>query len=397
LNDTFTRFGRFRDPKRERAFRFRDYSSRRRDLQVAITVTAILYACTALEYVGVAVDDTPLSLLIALRTGIVLFAVGAIVGVRRSVFARSTKILVALYLVSLGVSESYELTVGVSEWSHVIVPVASIMVLAFYFFVRYSLVVQVAAGVGVTLLYLGTMAVVLGGPPARMLSAALLFSLVNIVGIYQYIVTEARARREFLLLVEERSLTKKLRQEQSLNARLLEQLKLRSTTDHLTSIANRRAFEEHLNRHHSLAIRHSRPLSLVLIDIDRFKQINDRYGHPVGDEVLRSTADVLIDVSRGEDLPGRLGGDELGIILPETENSGAASIASRVLDALHERRVDDGSDETIKASIGVATLDPDETVERFWERADRALYAAKETGRDRICNTGRDHAPLNLA
>jgi len=376
----------------------RNLAAVKRDLRYILIASSVLYSLTVLEHVP-RFDSIPsMPVLIAFRVAVLGLAASLLISVRRSLTAISTRILVMVYMTTFGVSEAYELYAGVSVWSHGAFPVVVIMVLVFYFFVRFNLRFQIAAGALVSTIYTVTVATTQGGPVIEYSSVALLFLLVNVIGVYHYVSTENRARREFELLLEERTLTRQLREETAINERLFQELKRRSTTDHLTGLANRGAFEEHLRRHHALAQRHERPLSLILLDLDRFKQINDRFGHPVGDEVLRDVAEVLRDTARGEDLAGRLGGDELGVILPETTNDGAAAIAKRVLEALHKKTVrPDRSGDPIRASLGVATLRPDESVDQIWERTDRALYRAKTDGRDRIFNCGTDPACAQYA
>lgn len=376
----------------------RNLAAVKRDLRYILIASSVLYALTVLEHVPRFDTISSLSYLIGFRVAVLGLAGLSLFSVRRSVTGVATRILLLLYMTTFGFSEAYELYTGMSIWSHGAFPVVVIMVLVFYFFVRFDLRFQIAAGILVSTIYTITVAATQGGPLIEYSSVALLFLLVNAIGIYHYASAENRARREFELLLEERSLTRKLREETEINDRLFQELKRRSTRDHLTGLANRGAFEEHLRRHHALAQRHERPLSLILLDLDRFKQINDRFGHPVGDDVLREVAHVLRDTARGEDLPGRLGGDELGVILPETTNDGAVAIATRILDVLHGKTVQsDRSDDPIRASLGVATLRPDESVDQIWERTDRALYRAKTDGRDRIFNCGTDPACAQYA
>lgn len=379
----------FSDPQRERAYRIRSIATLRRDLPYILVAASGIYALTILEHLPRLATMQSAPYLLGFRGLVLLLAGFALLAIHRSVLSLPSRILLFLYMISFGFSESYELYAGVSEWSHGAFPVIVIMILMLYFFVRFDLGLQIAAGILVAIMYTATVAISQNGPLIEYSSVALLFLLVHVIGVYHYVATENRARREFALLLEERSLTKRFREETAINKNLFEELKRRSTTDFLTGLSNRGAFEEHLQRHHALSLRHDRPLSLVLLDLDWFKQINDRYGHPAGDEVLRMAAEVLRNTARGEDMPGRLGGDELGIILPETDNDGAVATAARILEALHGKLVrKDKADEPIQASIGVTTLRADESVEEIWERTDRALYRAKLEGRDRVFNCG---------
>ncbi|MCR9159100.1 MAG: diguanylate cyclase [Nannocystaceae bacterium] len=157
-------------------------------------------------------------------------------------------------------------------------------------------------------------------------------------------------------------------------------------TDHLTGLLSRRAVFDGLNWQHAHAVRSELPLSVVLIDVDHFKRINDRWGHAVGDRVLREVADACRAVKRQVDLCGRIGGEELLFVLPDTDLEGARTFGERWLAELRSRRVSTGEDAplTVSASLGVAQLRPEDTAEGLVARADRAMYEAKAEGRGRV-------------
>jgi two-component system, cell cycle response regulator len=169
------------------------------------------------------------------------------------------------------------------------------------------------------------------------------------------------------------------------NARL-EQL---ATTDPLTELLNRRALTERLNKEMERALRYDSSVALLMIDLDHFKRVNDTHGHLVGDAVLREVAELLLREVRGSDLVGRYGGEEFLVVLPETDDEGAASFAERVREhvATHEFPArEPGLTLRMTASIGVATFPAAriESVEDLFARADAALYRAKADGRDRV-------------
>ena len=160
-----------------------------------------------------------------------------------------------------------------------------------------------------------------------------------------------------------------------------------SKTDQLTGLANRRRFTEVLECFYVQARRYNRPMSLITMDIDFFKAVNDTGGHQVGDELLKIVAAAIEKACRKADLPARLGGDEFAILLPETSAAEAAFVAERVLQVTSESAV---ANETIKLivtlSIGITDLNAGEidSPEAMMSLADKALYAAKELGRNRI-------------
>lgn len=161
-------------------------------------------------------------------------------------------------------------------------------------------------------------------------------------------------------------------------------LRVLAMTDPLTGIASRRALEKATHIALSNAHRKGQPLSVLLLDLDNFKNINDRYGHDVGDEVLRAVTATWQTLLRDHDVLGRLGGEEFAILCPQTTREQARTIAQRVLDAtraLNLSRIDPGLHVT--TSIGIAQARPDEGRESLFRRADAALYRAKQNGRNR--------------
>lgn len=160
-----------------------------------------------------------------------------------------------------------------------------------------------------------------------------------------------------------------------------------ANTDGLTGLANRRHFMEALQREIDRAQRYDRPLSLVLLDLDHFKDVNDTHGHAAGDEVLRETADILRGVCRDVDEAARIGGEELALLLPETNAAGARVMAERVRRKLEQTELcaPDGTTYRVTASLGVASLGLHaDSPDRLLQASDEALYQAKHAGRNRV-------------
>jgi len=159
-------------------------------------------------------------------------------------------------------------------------------------------------------------------------------------------------------------------------------------TDPLTQIANRRAFDERIEVEMSLHRRNQTPLSLLIIDVDFFKRYNDQYGHPAGDEILKAVGNLLSVIAcRPSDLPARIGGEEFAVILPLTDLAGATHVAELLTSKLAELKLpheDSPISGLITLCIGVAVAG-DEEISAFVQRADKAMYNAKQTGRNRIC------------
>lgn len=154
-------------------------------------------------------------------------------------------------------------------------------------------------------------------------------------------------------------------------------------TDHLTGLANRRRFERQLEREVSRTLRYAHPFSLLMLDLDNFKYVNDQFGHPAGDEVLRSLGRVLQEGTRGIDLAARIGGEEFAILLVETGQTGAMEVAERLRVMTREMIVPTVGH--ITASFGVAECPiGGQTAAEMLNSADVALYEAKRLGRDRV-------------
>ena len=164
-----------------------------------------------------------------------------------------------------------------------------------------------------------------------------------------------------------------------------------ATIDDLTQLYNRRYFFERFNQEMERAKRYQRPLSCLILDIDHFKQVNDTYGHLSGDQVLIDIAQILRNNCRQSDLAGRYGGEELIILLPETDSPGAMIIAERIREMIEQHQTVDDRGEIIRVtvSMGVVSLTGPELEkmdknERIVQYADDALLRAKKDGRNRI-------------
>ena len=160
-------------------------------------------------------------------------------------------------------------------------------------------------------------------------------------------------------------------------------------TDGLTSLKSRRAFLDHLATQVELSVRQARPLSILILDIDHFKRFNDDFGHLAGDEVLRQVGKILQKFARRSDLVARIGGEEFGIILPDTDKPGARVLGERFRKGIETA---EWPTRPVTASLGAMTLNFEEAVPRpdlpdlssILEEADRALYRSKELGRNRV-------------
>lgn len=156
-----------------------------------------------------------------------------------------------------------------------------------------------------------------------------------------------------------------------------------ATRDSLTGLSNRRHFMEQASRVVAERARTGRPAAIVMLDIDRFKSVNDRFGHPVGDRVLAATAECVAGQLRPYDISGRIGGEEFATLLPDTDADAAFGVAERLREAIGALRLQAGQELRWTVSLGVAAFRQGEDLETAMKRADAALYEAKNAGRNR--------------
>jgi diguanylate cyclase (GGDEF)-like protein len=163
-----------------------------------------------------------------------------------------------------------------------------------------------------------------------------------------------------------------------------------SSRDTLTGLYNRWFVMEKIDSELNRALRHGSPMSLLMLDLDHFKRINDTWGHAAGDQVLQTIGKLLRDSCRVYDVPGRYGGEEFCIVLPETKTGNTTVVAERIRKRLESTAVPCGETSiVVTASIGIAGMDEPQDVDvlspaGLIDRADRALYSAKNRGRNRV-------------
>ncbi|MHB8134762.1 MAG: GGDEF domain-containing protein [Anaerolineaceae bacterium] len=183
-------------------------------------------------------------------------------------------------------------------------------------------------------------------------------------------------------------LTINLSLQTSMDIRRSMQLEQENITDPLIGIYNRRYMDKRLEEEFKRAKRYNQPLSLLLIDIDFFKKVNDTYGHPFGDLVLRHWGGLILSVVRASDIVSRYGGDEILVITPSTPPTAAFALAERIRQHIEMHKFILSNDPNLKyvqftVSIGVASLTPEiDQVEKLMKEADQALYRAKDKGRN---------------
>lgn len=203
-------------------------------------------------------------------------------------------------------------------------------------------------------------------------------------GIFESMATYVSERTRALeAVVEER--TRHLNQEIVRRKELEDELRQLANTDALTGAANRRHFLDICGKELQRARRYGRPMALLMMDIDHFKRINDSHGHAFGDEVLKRLVETCQADLRGQDVLGRLGGEEFAVVMPECTLEAAEFVAERLRRTLAAVAVPAaGGSVDFTVSIGVVDWAPERSLEASLERADKAMYAAKSAGRNRV-------------
>ena len=193
----------------------------------------------------------------------------------------------------------------------------------------------------------------------------------------------AVAEKTVALNIANKQLAKELEE----NKELEKHLKYQASTDSLTGLMNRRSFFNTCKKEMEHAIRYDTGLSYLTIDIDKFKAINDTYGHPFGDEVIRSLAQQMIENSRTTDYVGRIGGEEFAILMPATGMDSAFHIADRLRENIAKHNIIfENKVVQITVSIGLSYYrKKDNDIQTIIKRSDKALYEAKDTGRNKVC------------
>jgi diguanylate cyclase len=190
--------------------------------------------------------------------------------------------------------------------------------------------------------------------------------------------TNRKFEKQLQLTTEEMSL---LRQE-------LSEIRQQASLDPLTGVANRMTFDDSLKKAIDSAISEERDLCLLMVDMDNFKKVNDQHGHLIGDKVLKFLSGTLKKMVKGKDLVARYGGDEFSIILEDTPESGAFTLAENIRKEIEKSKLKrTATGERLgnpTVSIGLAAVQPGDDKDRLVERADKALYEAKNAGRNRV-------------
>lgn len=226
----------------------------------------------------------------------------------------------------------------------------------------------------------------MGTTPANLVVLFILLMLPVVIGAGTTMRLGFAQRREFALLTETKRINRELAEEIQKRLALEEKLKELASTDPLTGLYNRRQYEMLFQHEIGRSRRRDSPLSVGILDLDNFKQVNDTYGHTAGDAVLRRVADVCRKNLRAIDIVGRLGGEEFIILMPECDIDQANILGNRLLKMIESEVVDtNAASIRITATIGITQLfSDDKGIEGIISRADDALYRGKKAGRNRV-------------
>ena len=207
----------------------------------------------------------------------------------------------------------------------------------------------------------------------------------NGYGIFVSVQHDRARRQNYVLLAEEIKSKSELADRTRELEKTQENLRLMAMTDPLTGISNRRHFMDQISEEFERTVRYGTPFSLMLIDIDNLKEVNDTYGHEAGDEVLLSFAKYCLTRLRSVDRFARFGGDEFIVLLVQTGRERAKEVALRLLSGIEGSEIQTEEEAIhITVSVGLTTINKDATIDGLIKRADKALYEAKNGGRNRV-------------
>lgn len=377
----------FLDPSMERKYRERIMERSARELQIAVAVWALLLLLFSFNDYTVLGYSPEFRKAFVSRVIVVipLFVFVIVLGRRPRTAVSGIPVTV---LVIYGFTCFFALYfLYPPEAVTYIIMVTLVMLISLFVFLPNRLVLASVAslyGIAGT-----TTALALTTPvgPRDLASFVVLLSLPAIIGFIAAYRLNTTWRREFAALLEAETANAELRREIERRVKLEEELRVQASIDHLTGLYNRRSYEKLFEQEFGRARRHNTPLALCVLDLDLFKEINDRYGHASGDVALLQVASACRAELRESDIVGRLGGEEFILILPHTDAAGAVIVADRLRERIAEMDVEAGDVVfRITASFGVTELrQEDGSINDLVRRADAALYRSKAEGRNRVC------------
>jgi len=382
-----TLFGTFKSIDLESHFQDENNSQNRRRMIVACIFTSVAYF---LGLIGNKIElgyGNEFTVMLILRLVILFLGLFAAFTAWKQSISRYLPAAMMIYMISVGVSESVEAVFQFDNTTGVLIPLTLIIVLMYYLFISLNLTIAFFPSVFMSVSYTVSLAVFTEAPLELVITLAVFFLLANLYGVYHIIVFRRLRRSEFYASVSQENLNKELQKEIIIRQKAEEQLVELATIDEMTGVYNRRHFMEEFRKEFRRSSRYGSPVSLLMIDADHFKNINDMHGHDVGDAALKVLAKTVASILRDTDIFARFGGEEFVALLPDTKINMALEVAERICGATAAAPVvfSDGT-KSITVSIGVTSLcEKINTVEEMLKVADLALYKAKDSGHNRAC------------
>lgn len=376
--------GEFRDPDRERAYLEKNQHAIARQMRVALAVWAALVLMFLLTDLESLIDSSSFWSSVVIRLSIVavlLFFSWQIK--RRPMLATQARWISALEVVGMtGFLAVYLVRPEVSHWAFTL---TLIMLITTFVYIpnRIPAILAVTSYMGVStvvmLYHVDSLA------PSQIVSIAIVTLMPIGLGWGTAARTQILQRTQFALWQQAQEVNATLSREVEERSRLQAALVHQATTDALTGLNNRRQYESLFQYELNRSLRGGQPLTLCIIDLDHFKQINDTWGHAVGDEVLKRVGQLCRDSFRATDILGRLGGEEFVALLPETDLPAAMVVAQRFVDKLAATTISKEVPQLrVTATVGVAQRGDENHLDALLQRADQALYQGKNAGRNRV-------------
>ncbi|MBB3232725.1 diguanylate cyclase [Halomonas stenophila] len=354
-------------------------------LQTALLVIALLFTLLGLADYALLGASPTFFLLLTLRVLVAIACLLTCLAVRRQP-ARVFRFLPLNPVLWLGCLVIILIVPLRAESIGIHAPATAVAVMALYLFVPNRLPWMITASLLLSLGFLSAMVIWAAVPAGVTLIQAVVLLFANTVGLITARRLARLQREQYASLLDEHAFNERLRNEIGDHLHLEERLRQMAGTDELTGLDNRRRFFERADQELRRALRHGSPLSFCMVDIDRFKAINDQHGHSVGDLVLTQVATRLREYLRGVDFIGRFGGEEFVIALPGADLAAAREVAERLRGCIAELpHPDPGIPRRLSVTIGIARLAPGETtLAPVLKRADQALYRGKARGRNTV-------------
>ncbi|WP_150302610.1 GGDEF domain-containing protein [Pseudomonas saliphila] len=376
--------GEFRDPDRERAYLEKNQHAIARQMTVALAVWAALVLVFLLADLESLIDSAGFWVSTVIRLSMVAALVFFAWKIkRRPMLATQARWISALEVIGMTAFLAvYLFRPEVSHWAFTL---TLIMLVTTFVYIpnRIPAILAVTSYMGVSTV------VILYHVDSLVPSQLVSISIVTLMPIGLGWGTAARTqvlqRTQFALWQQAQEVNARLSREVEQRSRLQAELVHQATTDALTGLNNRRQYESLFQHELNRSLRTGQPLTLCIIDLDHFKQINDTWGHAVGDEVLKRVGQLCRDSFRATDILGRLGGEEFVALLPETDLPSALMVAQRFVDKLAAITVSEEVPQLrVTATVGVAQRDNENHLDPLLQRADKALYAGKNAGRNQV-------------